>query len=837
MKNKIRQIVHFCLSTLLFVAMAACSENTLYIEGNQNGGGEMPAWGSTEVNGHFALNGKKVESVASVETFKSSSAPIDGNFTATVFSKSSPQIITGTNAAGDIMFLYRGYANESDNIEVNEYTTATALLTMHPAFWCLSADEYGTLESTMKSLAGYDNLVSEVRKVLESGKSLMTRGNRAVIDAMNTCYRQLLKKYSDGNKSAVASMTTVKATRKAADDGSYEYFPIEFSPEYNTMNIREVGLAPVYECNKTVNGVVSETKLIVPNSAYGLTDFMSFIANGICLGDFVQAYHDVNYGEWIDFGMTTPDDYTFNLNRNTSSAKGAQTCFYITDVCSMLGLLAHVQVKGKDAKVYTDLLSESDLNSLQDVINIFKLSIDPGNYVNDKWIESIYYMILDYVYRHGTEKLRGIIDNSDFLKKFTLGLAVYDEAASVLSLVGRIYMDNTVPDEIEQCFSQHNNVITTCNGTGISIRSGNNQVVESARKLDEPIVFSVICNLGQRVKVEVTKGNGTLSKYYLTPKAFDGTTQYVSTEWTLGNKTGEQTLTAYIVDTATDKKQSPECVVTACISKGSLLTSIGNAFLFTYDNKGRKTSMTDRTCMLVEPDPTEIVTSRLEYKNNDGKELSRIVSTGDGETDRWYDIKYNTDGYIKSFKWSGTDEYGTEYGTGQFEYDNDGHIIRIVSGSDEGNTYLSFTWDNGNLVKIGYYDPTADYVEDMTDNQYISYGDQKNVHRQFPAAMMMLELGPLFYSGQVGVGMDNLPTKIIGTDMGLNLKYSLRNDGYIMRESMRLTNNPTMGYDFNYSYKEAPSSAKGVSASSPVLRMPAKGMKSRKHLRMFRLKR
>ena len=837
MKKTITRIFGALLTAAVMSLAAACSENTIYVEDSTPEGGTVPTLGSAEVKGHFALDGKKVASVASVETFKGSSAPADGAFTATVYTKSAPQLMAGTNASGDITFLYRGYADESDDIEVNEYTTATALLTLHPAFWCLSADDYGTLEAEVKSLAGYDNLVSEVRKVLESGKPLMTRDNTAVIDAMNTCYRQLLDKYSDGKKQAAAKMTPAKTDRKAAADGSYDYFPIEFSPEYNTMNIREVGLAPVYECSKTVNGVVSESKLIVPNSAYGLTDFMSFIANWACLKDFVQAYHDVNYGEWIDFSMAEPEDYTFKLNRNTQSAKGAQTCFYITDVCNMLGLLAHVKVKGNNAEVATDLLKEGDLNILQDFVNILKTAIDPSSYVNTKWVENIYYMLLDHVYRHGTEELRGIINNSEFLKKLTGRLALYDETASVLSLAGRIYMDNTVPDEIEQCFSQHNNVITTCNGTGISIRSGNNQVVETARKLDEPIVFSVICNLGQRVKVEVTKGNGTLSQYYLTPKVFDGTTQYVSTEWTLGDKAGEQTLTAYIVDTATDTKQSPECVVSACISRGSLITSIGDAYRFTYDEQGRMASVTDRTCMLVEPDPSEIVTSRFEYKKSTGKELSRIVSVGDGETDIWYDFKYNSDGTIKTFRWLGSDEDGTDYGAGRLIYEPDGRIFRMLSYADDGQTSLTFTWKGGLLQGISYDDPDASGEDVGSESYVITYGDQKNLHEQYPSALVMLELGTLFFSGQVGPGPSYLPNSISGPDMSMQLKYVLRNDGYIVRESMRFGDVLQYGYRFDYTYKEKPGANYAPPMSSPSSLKPRKCRKMQRHLRMFGLRR
>lgn len=837
MKNTITRIFGALLTAAVLLLTAACSENTIYVENSTPGGGEVPTLGSTEVKGHFALGGKKVTSVASAETFKGSSVPADGNFTAKVYTTSSPQIIMGANASGDITFLYRGYANESDDIEVNEYTTATALLTLHPAFWCLSADDYGTLETKVKSLAGYDNLVSEVRKVLESGKSILDGANTGITETMKTCYEQLGKLYTVKGGVKVSSSTSHPLRNFDESTGNYDYYPIEFSPEYDAMRIRVVGLAPPYECKKIVGGEVAEKGMILGNTAYGLSDLGTFAYNGWRIGDYKEAYRDVNRGEWVEFGMSEPDDYNFVLDRTTPLARDAQKCFFVSDVLNMVGLLSYIKVDKDQVTLASELLDKDNLKLLEDMVDILKPVYDPNNFSDTEWLKSYYYSVCNILYRHLSENSNSVIQNMPFLKAASDFFSFYDNFSAVVSIMGRTYMNAKMPDKIAQCFSQHHNVITTCNGTGISIRSGNNQVVESARKLDEPIVFSVICNLGQRVKVEVTKGNGTLSEYYLTPKVFDGTTQYVSTEWTLGDKTGEQTLTAYIVDTATDQKQSPECVVSACISKGNLLTSIGDAFRFTYDEQGRMATVTDRTCMLVEPDPSEIVTSRFEYKDKTGKELSRIVSTGDGETDIWYDIKYNSDGNIQTFRWSATDEYGTEYGAGRFFYEPDGRIFRIFSYADDGQTSLTFTWKGGLLQSISYDDPDATGEEVGSESYTITYGDQKNLHEQYPSALVMLELGSLFFSGQVGPGPSYLPNSISGPDMSMRLSYVLRNDGYIARESMRFGDNQQYGYRFDYSYKEGHTANYAPLMSSPSTLKPKSCQKMRRHLRILGLRR
>lgn len=823
---------------LLFLAiLSACSENTLYIEGNGNNGGgdNSAATIETDVKGYFTLGGKRYESVASVETFTQSATPQKSEFATKLLCSAVPQIIAGENGNGEITFLYRGKPKGETTIEVNEYTTATALLTIQPTFWCLSPNEYSDLESTIKSLAGYESLVSEVRKVLESGKSLTDEANTDMFAAMNTCYKQFKDLYS--SKISNKAMAT-KGNSKVTVADNYDYFPIEFSPEARTMAIREIGLAPPYECSQYVDGEVKASKFILPNTTYGLSDLGKLIVNGLYIGDFAEAYRDMNRGEWVEFDMTSPIDYDFKLNRKTFTAQTAQAVYYATDVLNLVGMIADITIKDNKVGLEAPLLTAEETKQIiDDVTSLVKTSFDPGNVIDGKWEESVYYLFLDFAYRHLSNSENNPLKNKEFFKAITKFCNIYDRAAAIASVGGRFYLDLVSPDSIEQCFSQHNSVITTCNGTGISVKSGNHQMVESGRKLNEPIVFSVICNLGQRVKVEVTKGNGTLSRYYLSPKLFDGTTEYVSTEWTLDDQNQEQTLKAYIVDTETDMKQSPECIVTAFLSKGNLLTSIGNTYLFTYDDKGRIETITDRTCMLVEPDPTEITKSTYIYKDDNSRELKMIVTQGDGETDKWYNIRYNSDGTMKSFRWSGTDEDGTEYGSGEFTYDSDGHIKTIVSHAEDGNVYLNFKWENGNLTEFIYSDPNAEYEEDKTDNVFISYGMQKNVHKQYPLAMVALDLGTIFFSGQIGHGPDHLPIQVGSIEQAVNTEYTLREDGYIKNERVSYVEYPLAVFNFAYNYTQNSGARIAPRQTAPRRQQQAVGARKFKHFRMLGLRR
>lgn len=829
--------MHFCLSALVLVALAACSENTLYIEGNSNSGGDESITEDFEINGNFTIDGKYFPNVTSVHNAKYTGNITESNFSLKAIDDIHPELIFGTNDKGNITFLYKGVVVRNKKIEINEISTATAMLSLHPALWSLDNSEYGDFETQIKKLKSFDNLVLEVKKNIEAGTSVFDPYNESLMTALAACYKELINIYVPStaqNKSLnIASDILAK---KADTNNQTDTYPIEFSPESNKVGVRSLGWAPAYECT-VIHKDKRTVDFILPHSTYALGDLfrMAWTAGNKenvsddLLERLKYSWNEFSHGDWTYFDISDAGDYDFILQRDSENAAKKMYEYQLSD---LLNTLMGSQVDMMDISKKEKLIGQL-------FVDVCSYAADPTNRTSkESFIDGLDKLVTSCCQTLVQEAMEGkfATENvSKVIKGLTLyyGLIVYG-----VNLFGRDIFLLAVPNEVTQCFSQHHLVVTDCQGVGVYVKEGNNQYGERGKSLIQPIKLGIKCHIGQGVRYEVIKGGGTLDHYNKTIISSEGEEAEDVIRWTLGSMEGEQIIKAWIEDVDTHEKEGLSCVISAKTdSKGTLLTSIGDAYRFTYDEKGRMTSVTDRTCMLVEPDPSEIVTSRFEYKNSDGKELSRIVSTGDGETDRWYDIQYNSDGNIKSFKWSGTDEYGTEYGAGQFLYEPDGRIRRIISYNDDGNTYLDFTWKGGLLTNVSYSDPTADDPDDRHDGYSISYGDTKNLHEQYTMGMIFLDLGTLFFSGQVGLGTTYLPSNITSSDGGINLKYSLRNDGYIMRESMRLANNPTMGYDFNYSYKEAPSSARSVGASSPVLRMPANGMKLHKRQRMFRLKR
>ena len=840
-KNQFIRFAKLCLAMMLSVVLAACSENTLYISDNTNPGDGSGADASETVKGKIKIGGNDFSGVVGVETFSSVGTVNGSDFEINTKNTGKPMLVVCSNASDEITFIYRGRLSSTTPIEINERTTAVALLSLHPVFWSMNLDDYGQFSEQVSKLKGFSRLVEEVKTLIGSNRNLMSTSNESLIAAMNTCYEQLLgtdaasveKRRSQGVKNAKA--------KAGETDEETDTRPIEFCPEAVTTAARVSGFAPVYECYTEHDLVRSESKLLLPHESYSWTDLYQMLLMGFKLQSIPEAWDDFVHGDWQTFDMGDAGDYYFTADFTTDAAWRAQLCYVVNDVFNLFGALSSINKYDGEKGVWleTSILNPVNQKEFDDALDFvldgLKTFGGPNANYDGKWVESTCSFVLSRLWKWCEDHEQSYL-NKGLCAKLLKGLSIVDGVSAFAGNLGRTYMRAKCPEYIQKCFSQHNKILTNCMGVGVSVISGNNQSGTPGQRLTMPVRFGVKCQMGQGIRLEVVNGGGTLDRYHKTIYQPDGSEEIVDINWTLGEKEGEQTIRAWVEDVITHKKQGLSCVVTATTSTGTLLTGIGNAYRFEYDENGRMTSVTDRTCMLAEPaDPSEILKSTFFYKDDTSRELSRIVTKGDGETDTWYNIEYNEYGNIKHFKWSGSDEYGTEYGSGQFSYDRDGRINRIISYADDGATYLNFTWEDGKLVKMNYSDPSSE--DFANEDTYISYGLQKNVNEQYPAALVMLDLGTLFFSGQVGPGPTYLPIQIVDMESGLNLDYTLRADGFIQHEQMRLISNPAHGFDFDYFYKSQTKSSVAPRSVSSYGSQPMKRMKLHKGLRMFGLRR
>lgn len=130
-----------------------------------------------------------------------------------------------------------------------------------------------------------------------------------------------------------------------------------------------------------------------------------------------------------------------------------------------------------------------------------------------------------------------------------------------------------------------------------------------------------------------------------------------------------------------------------------------------YDNQNRVTKINA---------PAFDYTLEINY---DGSTIRKMIANGDDGRLEASDIRLNSKGYIASFV--SIEDNDPEPITQTFDYDNEGHLIKI-SYSDGGSN--NYTWENGLLMAIDEIDPEDPH---HTEHFRYTYTDIENKHFQW----------------------------------------------------------------------------------------------------------
>ncbi len=832
---------------MLVMMLVTVSCNLSSLLNNEEDDDDEPITPSEETvgtaTGKFTLGGKTFTDIANVGNMSYKGKMDGSSFSLQIMNGSDPEVVIGSGSDGSILFLYRGTLSPDGSFEMNETTTAATLLSLLPSLWVLDPAEYPKFETKVKALGSFPKLVEAVRNSISKRQSVFNTEDETLASAVNACYAELLAQYSSQSSNAPVAKTMGKSGVIADSEDTR---PIEFSPEANTVSVRTQGWSPVYECTVEHEGQQT-SQLIYPHSSYGIGDLVAILVAplsnelyGESLSDKYKSVWDyASHGEWVQFDLSDTGDYQFMLEKDTPNAAAAMGLTAGSDLFSTLS----GKILGKLSEGTNFLGGDKEaIEFFGDQLGVLAAYIvDPANRTDKETfvqgLENVCGSLLQNCMTFGAENLQY---NGKAIGEL---LKQVNEFVNSLTFCVNVWARNVMwfnaPSKIDKCFSQHHLSISDCSGVGIYLKSGGGQNGEPGQQLSQPLKFGVRCHVGQGIRLEVVSGGGTLNRYSKTIYQPNGDEEEVEINWTLGDKDGEQIVRAWIEDVDTHEKQGLAVTATAYVSKGTLLSSIGGYMNMTYDDQNRLSKFVDRTCMMVEPDASEIVTTRYVYENDKTQKLKKIVSSSQEGTSECYDLVYNEDGNIQSLKWKSTGYGETDYGYGNMTYDQDGHITRLVSGGDGGVTTTNFTWEKGNLVKIQYVDPYADEDGTYVLNCYLAYGNQKNEHKQFTMGNMFLtELLTYFFTGQFGYASDYLPTSITTTDSDAdgatkaNLEYSVRPDGYIARESLLYTSSGYGRMNLDYSYTEASSGAK-VAASPSGAQRNCAAQKKLKKLRLF----
>ena len=276
----------------------------------------------------------------SVASLIDESSLSNGSFSVEVFDNNSPQLLMVTNETSEVIMLYKGVIPENGNIEINAHSTATAILTFHPALAEIKGANYQEMVNVFTSASSFPAFLSEVENSIAQNKAIYDTTNTNLISAAQEVFREL---FGDS-----VNMKNTKATSHLTN--KFDCWPIDVSYDYNysrNLKFRMPGLFPSYECKVYDEEGDFESSFYVPTRGnYGLWDAF--------LGSMGES--DLVFGEEAIYNFNNTNKRTFVFNRLGSDTFTQLACCVLQmiglpDVTSDVELVANVSVSIETAIV------------------------------------------------------------------------------------------------------------------------------------------------------------------------------------------------------------------------------------------------------------------------------------------------------------------------------------------------------------------------------------------------------------------------------------------------------------------------------------------------------
>ncbi len=534
----------------------------------------------------------------------------DGVFQVNSYVNDNVQTFAVTDDSDNVYLLSRMYVDQESNIRIDSYTTAVALVTLHPLFAPVKSDEYDEVVNIITSSSKFENLHNEVKNTVVRRQDIFDVDNEALLLALNDLMEDISDETNNENFSGSLDDIVPESTRAIYDNPTVYPFHVDISG--NVLTIRNVGLTPSYY------GYVSEasgaqTPFSVPSRFdYGGMDL------------FAENVDEFMLGDPRTFRFTNQGQYKFHLSRMNASATADFYLRLANSILTSLGLSV-----GNDA--------------LQEVGNaVSRAMINAGSGVNDAlsdpmdWVGIAYgavveWMVQDYweaVGKGGIVKLGKVLSNS---------LNLYDKLKGVFNASLRLAHALSAPEEVNFCLCYYDGEISTCSVARLYEVSGNNQEGYSSQRLLLPLVVQVEtlgddgvyrdANTYHRIKFEVISGGGSVED---TLVSADNNNQ-ASTYWTLGDD-GDQEVKVTVVDIVTEKEISNPIYFVADVSSAQVTIRL---------DWSKHSCATDIDLHVVDPYGEEIAYYNM--SSSSGGYLDRDDIYGPGpEHIRWSDAPVGT---------------------------------------------------------------------------------------------------------------------------------------------------------------------------------------------------
>lgn len=569
------------------------------------------------------------------------------------------------NDGNNVYLMARIPTNLERNLILDAQSTAIALVTMHPLFAAIKADEYEEVVQMITNCNSYTNLLGEVEKAIEAKRNIYDDTNEDMLQAYGNLMEELCGEVEDENQYSdeLDIIPTTEQTRAIYENA--KIYPLYAETNGNVLTLRNTGLTPSYY------GTVSH--------ANG-TDAISVLSRGDYGGlDIFKTVGEINLGPEVNYTFSHEGEFHFNLSRTNEAA----TADFFLRIANCL---------------LTSLGLDLGNDAIQAIGNSISVAIiNAGSGVHDEvidpmeWVGIAYNATLEQL-KTGTFFQHSVSESLAFTSKFLLGsLNWYNKIKGVGNAAVRIGFALSAPEELNFCLCYYENEISTCTEASLTKTDGDMQTGYAGQKLLLPLTVYVT-TLGDdgiyvspssyhRVKFEVVEGGGSVDNEYVSANSEN----IASTYWTLGED-GEQVVKAVVVDVITDKE-------------------ISNAeyFVATLTNAE--------------------VTVRLDWsQHNDSIDIDLHVIDPYGEEICYYNMNSASGGYLQG------DDYGPGPGSEHIYWSNaPAGIYRIYvhyyPNNDESKPVANYSSGNESKPDVNYkVSVTADGITYRPVTGFISYG-------------------------------------------------------------------------------------------------------------------
>jgi hypothetical protein len=297
----------------------------------------------------------------------------NGSFSIEVFDNDLPQLLMVTNNNNDVVMLYKGVIPENGNIEINAHSTATAILTFHPALAEINGGNYQEMVNVFTSASSFPAFLSEVENSIAQNKAIYDTTNTNLISAAQEIFVELFGDSVNLKNTKATSLLTNK----------FDCWPIDVSYDYDdsrNLKFRMPGLFPSYECKVYDEEGDFESSFYVPTRGnYGLWDAF--------LGSMGES--DLVFGEEAIYNFNNTNKRTFVFNR-----LGSDTFMQLA--CCVLQTIGLPDVTD-DVELVADVSFSIETAIVQNGISL----MNPGN----NW-KTILYSVIPIAFEATLEVLK-----------------------------------------------------------------------------------------------------------------------------------------------------------------------------------------------------------------------------------------------------------------------------------------------------------------------------------------------------------------------------------------------------------------------------------------------